>query len=226
MPRAACYILIALLVVLAGCAGFGGQPPTESTTTTTTQTTTTETPATTTTTQTTTMARTATTTTVPESSVVAYEALSSTEQRFFRELLGNDTDSQVAPPPFGLRNLSGGEYVSLSSKGSVYVRYRGTLYEVSYRSIGFYGRYTPEVWAVNRTVTGQPVRAYENLSTRAQSVFRAGLAGEAPEHGYANEEFPRELLGYVRYNGTLYRVVEVHADYVRAIYSAQKVRER
>ena len=222
MGRPVGSLAVALLVILGGCAGIGATTTTATTTATTVPTTeTTTTTTTTTATTATTTVGSPTTTTVPGARIVTYETLSATEQRFFRDLLENE--SQVAPPPFGVRNLTADPDVG--AEGPVSVRYRGALYEVSYRSAGYYGRYTPYVGAINASDVDRQVSSYRNLSMRGRSIFRTALAGDTPQRGYAADEFPDELGGYVRYDGTVYRVEVAVADYIQTEYSVEKVRE-
>lgn len=219
-------VVVALLLMCAGCAGLGGFGSDETTQTTdpsTTAPTTAPTATTAPTTTTATTPTTKTTTTIPSSSVVTFENLSATDQRFFLNLLENG--SLVAPPPFELA------FDPDYGPGYEYVRYRGALYRIiRAETYQLRGRYSLDIERSNVSAGTLPVTAYRNLSARAQTVFRNSLIGEVPDRGYPAEEFPTEAFNLstdriILYNGTAYAVGLEVGDYMPYEYVVTKVRD-
>jgi hypothetical protein len=213
MGRAVRTVIVVLLLVLAGCAGFGGQtsdpsPSPETTTAISTEraTTTTET----------------TSPTIARSDVVEYNDLSAEGQRFAEPLVENG--SLTAPPPSLPEPFS-------TSDEPRYLRYDGALYRLSWDKLGLVADYSirnvqPE--NASEITAGTTVVAYRNLSTRARTVFERALAGE--RESYWPEEFPDVFHPprppVVKYDGTHYSLIVVTGDRWQYDVTAERVEGR
>jgi len=192
---------LVLLLVLAGCTGSvspeAGTTPTSVTETTTTTDDATATP-------------TASSTTAGP----AHATLDAADLTAFeREVLGRAVETgsvRVAQS-----NLTG--QLTPDTDGW-YVRFDGTLYEMSWQYDGFYGRYylenATEVPA-SSVDSSDSVVAYENVTADARDLFDAARSGEESE-AYDHDDFPDQFRenSYVRYGGDYYALEVVVADYI------------
>lgn len=188
---------VVLLQALAGCAGLGGGglDTTESTTTTT--------------------ATTTTATTVAESAVVNYENLSADGKQMFTRLLDADSLTALAHEvPPALRPESGYEYV----------RYRGTLYELSREGVHIVRRALSVRSIIESQADNDAIHQYRNLSTDERTTFDAVRTAPNRTWYYSPENVSFTLGTHViKYDGTQYELTVYHADFQGVRFSLQKV---
>ncbi|WP_435176724.1 hypothetical protein [Halorussus sp. AFM4] len=202
VPRAG-PLCLALALVLAGCAGVapGGEQTTTDPTETATPT------ATTATVDASTVADGPATTAMPPTLESA--ALSAVDRELLGRAVGNDSvrvtrtnaTGRVTPETDGWR-----------------VRYRGTLYRLSWQYGGLYGEYRlHDATEVNASTVDPStgVVAYANLTPDARRLFDAALAGNESELS-APGAFPDQLRdnGYVTRGGDYYALEVAVADHV------------
>jgi hypothetical protein len=197
MHRSLGTVAIVAAMLLAGCGGTGGPTTTPDTTTE------------------------PTTVSVDEPAVIAYEELSPTDQRFFRQL--RNTSSETAPPPFGIDAYAprefGGQYD--------YVRYQGALYEVRHEeTTSLVGRQTVSAEPVNGSTNETSTVPFGNLSAAGQEVFREAIDGDERERYRSQPDLPvgEDAMVVVTYEGQTYRVLVATTDYAVVRYSVERVR--
>lgn len=194
---------LALVLILAGCAGVGspGSDPTPTDTTETAA----PTAATATVDTPTVSDGPATTTPVPPTLESA--ELTAADRELLRRAVENgsvrvrraNASGRVTPETDGWR-----------------VRYRGTLYRLSWRYDGLYGEYQLyDVTEVNASAVDPStgVVAYANLTPDARRLFDAARAGDGSELSAA-DAFPDQLRnnGYVTRGGDYYELQVMVGD--------------
>jgi len=195
MRRAVVTAAVVLAMLLAGCGGTGG-PTTPDTTTE------------------------PTTASVDESAVIAYEELSPTDQRFFREL--RNASSETAPPPFDIEAYAPAEFGGQYD----YIRYQGALYEVTHEETnGLVGRQTVSAEPVNLSTNETSTVPFRNLSAAGQEVFQEAIDGDEPERYRSQPDLPvgDDGMLVVTYEGQAYRVLVATGDYAVVRYSVGRV---
>ena len=194
-------LCLAVLLVLAGCAG---SPSPDATTTGPPATETTATPVITTTT----VDSPPTTTTISRAKILDYQNLQPHAQQTLRNAIENDSTTVTRS------NLSG----KLSpEKDGWYVRYRGERYRISLERRGLRGEYRLEnATRVNASAVEDrtAVVTYRNLSARAQQLFDTVRTGGDTDTLRAN--FPSQLRTnrYVTYQGEYYELRTIVGDYI------------
>lgn len=181
LPRSC---LLVMLVVLAGCAGFG--LPQEDSDSKTNSTTTPESDH------------------LRESKVFEYTNLSNESQQDFKRLLAarsmNTTD-----PLFSSRIED--EHYNL-----IYIRYNGTIYEIRHQAQRKEHRTClQEVDQVNESTIGEDdqVGRYPHLSNTSQSLFDSIRTNASSSICYSPSEYPLTDYTHIKYNGSYYRLVEL-----------------
>ena len=198
-------LCLAFVLVLAGCAGVsspGSEPATTDTTETAAPTATNDTAD-----PPTVADGPATTTSVPPT--LEFEALSAVDRELLRRAVENgsvrvtrsNASGRVTPETDGWR-----------------VRYRGTLYRLSWQYGGFYGEYRLHDATEVNASTVEPstgVVAYGNLTPDARRLFDAARSGNESET-YAPDAFPDQLRnnGYVTRGGDYYALEVMVGDYI------------
>lgn len=200
-------LCVAVLLILAGCSGT---PAPEAGTTATPTTATTTATATAATTAKATSATTTTSSTARATRAdLDAEDLSASERELLRRAVENGSVT------VSRWNLSG--RLTPETDGWE-VRYRGTLYELSWRHEGIRGEYHLENASV---VNASAVEAshgaisYENLTPEARELFDVARSGNDTD-SYGAKAFPDQLRehGYVIYDGDYYELRMTVGDYV------------
>jgi hypothetical protein len=200
MRRALGAVAVAAALLLAGCGGAGGPATTHGPTTAE--------PA---------------TVSVDESAVIAYDALSPAEQRFFREL--RNASSETAPPPFDIRAYAPAEFGGRYD----YVRYRGALYELRHEETGgLVGRQTVSAEPVNLSTNKTSTVPFGTLSAAGQETFREAIDGDESERYRSQPDLPYGAFGedermIITYGGQPYEVTVVNVDYAAVRYSVERL---
>lgn len=210
MPSLAGPVLLAVLLVLAGCAGAPAADPAtpESETTTTTPATSAATSSATTS-EATSSGGTTTTTTYAGLTTIDADDLSPSERELLRRAVENGSVTVTRA------NLS--DQLTPDTDGWT-VRYRGTRYELSWQYEGLRGEYhLDDATRVNASAVepSDGVIAYENLTADARQLFDAARSGN-DTGSYGARAFPDQLRDnrYVTYDGEYYGLHLHVGDYV------------
>ena len=189
---------LVLLVALAGCSGG---PAASGTADTSTSTTVPTTDATTTG---------SSTTTIPGASVHSYETLHDSASAVVRSAIENGSVAVTKGQLTGVLS---------APSGTAYVRYQGTVYDVSWEREGLMATY--ELGRVPMVETSEvddssTVVSYSELSGRAQQMFTDARTGNETRQ-YAKNDFPEQFWSsdFVTYQGNYHRVVVFTYEHAR-----------
>lgn len=186
-------LILAFIILVAGCASFpGGSTSDTQAPTPTPPTTTAATPD---------SPSSPTATAIPEDQILDYDKLwPEAQQLFDRARTNGSLVLEATRPPWPYREYE-------------YVRYEGSLYHVTTEEAGAKGLYglKPERINASDIPDDETPSNFSNLSYRAQTVIRQAIV--EGEYESPQKPYPEFLsLRYVRFNSTYYDMGAYHAD--------------